>query len=235
MSSKLQKKVLPKLQLLSAKLRRVGKFDKEHRQAAKFARGGATAANDAIPSDCGASGPMEINHALVAWRLRKRLQSPAKAPPDRHPPPRVQPCLPPGGISLSGGPPILPRVQPCPPPGGTHISSSGGPPILPMALRTTEGKLASADGSVCESAIAIVTADTPSPSATHCVNVKSDMGAAWLARWEQLAKDERTDVGQPRLAKLKPAKNFAELALRERVPGIHVPVQGTSSETDWPA
>jgi len=115
-SSKLQKKLLPKLQLLSAKLRRVGKFENEHRKAAKLA-GDASTTDDAMTSPYDTSRPMETKQALIAWRLRKRLQKSAMEKP-RQPQP--------------------PPAQPCPPPVGTRISLSGGPPILPNTLRTTE-------------------------------------------------------------------------------------------------
>jgi hypothetical protein len=60
-------------------------------------------------------------------------------------------------------------------------------------------------------------------------DVDSEDGAAWLAKWQQLAEDE-TDPYQPRFMRGRPSpgsklpapSSFANLGLRERVPGIHL-------------
>ena len=68
-SRKFQKKLLPRLQLLSAKLRRVGKFSKSG--SATMVGLEVADINDAITS----SKPMSTENALIAWKLRKRLQA----------------------------------------------------------------------------------------------------------------------------------------------------------------
>jgi len=67
--NKLQKKLLPRLQLLSAKLRRVGKFSKSG--SATMVGLEVADTSDAITS----SKPMSTENALIAWKLRKRLQA----------------------------------------------------------------------------------------------------------------------------------------------------------------